>query len=178
MKNIIILSILAAVYAFPVNGWAQTKTPDAITWYTVEKAAELNAKKHKKIMMDVYTSWCSWCKKMDAETFRDPEVVAYMNENFYAVKLNAEEKAPIKFEGKVYLNPSPDKYRSVHEFAAMILQGQMSYPSYAFLDGHNKPVTNLPGYHKAPEFLKVLKYIAEDQYKKMSWQEYANKTDK
>jgi thioredoxin-related protein len=178
MKNIILISFIAILFTFPIIGRAQTKAPEAITWYTVEKASELNSKKHKKIMMDVYTTWCSWCKKMDAETFKDPEVVAYMNENFYAVKLNAEEKAPIKFEGKVYLNPSPDKYRSVHEFAAMILQGQMSYPSYAFLDGHNKPVTNLPGYHKAPEFLQVLKYIAEDQYKKMSWQEYANQPAK
>jgi thioredoxin-related protein len=54
----------------------------------------------------------------------------------------------------------------------------MSYPSYAFLDGHNKPVTNLPGYHKAPEFLKVLKYIAEEQYKKMNWQDYVNQATK
>jgi thioredoxin-related protein len=174
MKRKCIVSLLAILFIAPLAIQAQTKTPAAITWYTVEKASELNAKKHKKIMMDVYTSWCSWCKKMDAETFKDPEVVAYMNENFYAVKLNAEERLPIKFEGKTYLNPDPDRQRSVHEFAAMILQGKMSYPSYAFLDGHNKPVTNLPGYHKAPEFLKVLKYIAEDQYKKMSWQEYEN----
>jgi len=178
MKKIILVCLLAILVKLPIMGITQNKVPEAITWYTVEKATELNAKKHKKIMMDVYTSWCSWCKKMDAETFKDPEVVAYMNENFYAVKLNAEERLPIKFEGKTYLNPSPDTYRSVHEFAAMILQGKMSYPSYAFLDGHNKQITNLPGYHKAPEFLTILKYIAEDQFKKMSLQDYMNNSSK
>ena len=178
MKKTIIISLITILFTLPIIGNAQTKAPDDITWYTVEKATEMNARKHKKIIIDVYTSWCSWCKKMDAETFKDPEVVAYMNEYFYAVKLNAEEKSPIKFEGKVYLNPDPERTRSVNEFAAMLLQGQMSYPSYAFLDGHNKPVTNLPGYHKAPEFLQVLKYIAEDQYKKMSWQEYVNQSAK
>jgi len=178
MKKIIIYNFITILFTLPMMAKAQTKAPAAITWYTVEKASELNSKKHKKIIMDVYTSWCSWCKKMDAETFTDPEVVAYMNENFYPVKLNAEEKTPIKFEGKVYLNPDPERSRSVHEFAAMMLQGQMSYPSYVFLDGHNKQVTNLPGYHQAPEFLKVLKYIAEEQYKKMSWQDYVNQPAK
>jgi thioredoxin-related protein len=178
MKSTVLISLLCTLFIIPLIGKAQSKAPATITWYTVEKATEMNAKKHKNIIMDVYTSWCSWCKKMDADVFTDPEVIAYMNEHFYAVKLNAEEKSPIKFEGKVYLNPDPDRTRSVNELAAMLLQGQMSYPSYVFLDGHNKQITNLPGYHKAPEFLTILKYISEEQFKKMSLQDYMNKSPK
>jgi len=175
MKKITIISLLAILFIIPMPGSSQSKSPASIPWLTVEKATALNAKKHKKVLIDVYTSWCIWCKKMDAETFSDPTVIAYMNEHFFAVKLNAEEKLPIKFEGKYYLNPSPDIMRSVHELAAQMLQGRMGYPSYVFLDGKNQQITVSPGYNNAKAFLIILKYIAEDNYKKMSLQEYQNK---
>ncbi|HEX7412309.1 MAG TPA: DUF255 domain-containing protein [Bacteroidales bacterium] len=175
MKKITIISLLAILITIPMMGKSQSKPPASIPWYTVEKATAMNTKKHKKILIDVYTSWCSWCKKMDAETFSDPTVAAYMNEHFYAVKLNAEEKLPIKFEDKYYLNPSPDQMRSVHELAAEMLQGRMGYPSYVFLDGKNQQITVSQGYNNAKAFLIILKYIAEDKYKKMSLAEYQKK---
>ena len=177
MKKILIISLLSFLITFPNPGKGQTKPPAEIPWLTVEKATVLNAKKHKKILIDVYTSWCTWCKKMDKETFSDPTIVAYMNEHFYAVKLNAEEKLPIKFEGKYYLNPAPDRMRSVHELAALMLQGRMGYPSYVFLDGKNQRITVSQGFNNATAFLIVLKYIAEDNYKKMSLEEYQKKPE-
>jgi thioredoxin-related protein len=172
MKKIMIISLLAILFTYPVTGKGQSAAKASIPWLTVEKAAGMNVHKHKKILIDVYTSWCSWCKKMDGETFSDPTVVAYINEHFYAVKLNAEEKLPIKFENKVYMNPDPERMRSVHELAAQMLQGRMGYPSYVFLDGKNQQITVSQGYNNASEFLVILKYIAEDNYKKMSLQEY------
>uniref|UniRef100_A0A3Q2YUK7 Spermatogenesis-associated protein 20-like TRX domain-containing protein n=1 Tax=Hippocampus comes TaxID=109280 RepID=A0A3Q2YUK7_HIPCM len=49
----------------------------------------------KKVFIDIYTDWCGWCKKMDKDTFQNPEVAAYMNENFLMVKMDAEGKDPI-----------------------------------------------------------------------------------
>lgn len=172
LKKIMIPGLLAMLMAVPMMGRDRSEAPAAITWYTVEKASSLNAGHHKKILIDIYTSWCSWCRKMDAETFADPAVAAYMNEHFYAVKLDAEEKLPIKFEGKYYLNPSPDHMRSVHELAALMLQGRMGYPSYVFLDDKNQQITVSQGFNNAKDFLVILKYIGEDQYKKMSLEEY------
>ena len=38
----------------------------------------------RKYFIDVYTDWCGWCKKMDKDTFQNPEVAAYMaNELLY-----------------------------------------------------------------------------------------------
>lgn len=175
MNKLPIIGLLSLLFIVPIQAECQSKAPASITWNTVEKASAMNAKKHKKILIDVYTSWCSWCKKMDAGTFSDPTIIAYMNENFYAVKLNAEEKLPIKFEGKYFLNPAPDKMRSVHELAALMLQGRMGYPSYVFLDGKNQQIMVSQGFNDAPAFLLILKYIAGDNYKKMSLEEYLKK---
>ena len=85
------LLILAVFVGF--GGWAQEK----IQWMSIEKAYELtqSEEKPKKIFIDVYTDWCGWCKRMDKATFQKPEVAAYMNEHYYNVKFNAEQKEDI-----------------------------------------------------------------------------------
>ena len=42
----------------------------------------------KKVFIDLYTSWCGWCKRMDATTFKQKAIVEYMNQKYYAVKLS------------------------------------------------------------------------------------------
>lgn len=69
---------------------------------TLKEAQEAQKKQPRKIVVDVYTGWCGWCKRMDATTFAHPEVVKYANENFYAVKFDAETQELVKFNGKEY----------------------------------------------------------------------------
>ena len=66
-----------------------------INWIDIEKADQLRLKEPKKVIIDVYTDWCGWCKRMDKATFQKPEVAAYMNEHYYNVKFNAEQKEDI-----------------------------------------------------------------------------------
>jgi len=53
---------------------------------SLEKAAETN----RPVMVDLYTDWCTWCRKLDEETYTDPAVAAFMTTNFVNVKINAE----------------------------------------------------------------------------------------
>ena len=50
---------------------------------------------------------------MDASTFKDPNVAAYLNTNFYPVKLNAETRDTITFNGKTYTNSQSAKVKKV-----------------------------------------------------------------
>ena len=61
------------------------KPAEGIKWLTIEQAAERMKKEPRKIVIDVYTDWCGWCKKMDKNTFTDPKVVALVNKDYYAV---------------------------------------------------------------------------------------------
>ncbi|NJK95139.1 MAG: DUF255 domain-containing protein [Bacteroidales bacterium] len=76
---------------------AQLKIPAKVKWYTIEQVVELQKKEPKKILIDVYTDWCGWCKKMDAETFDHPIIAEYINKYYYPVKFNAESKEPVDF---------------------------------------------------------------------------------
>ena len=97
MKNTILL--LFTVLS-PILGHAQEK----IQWMTIEEAYALTTTEEspKKIFIDVYTDWCGWCKRMDKATFQRPEVATYMNEHFYNVKFNAEQKEDIEMLGNTF----------------------------------------------------------------------------
>ncbi len=120
--------------------------PPKIKWYTFEEAAKLNQEQPKMVLVDVYTDWCGWCKKMDKETFTDDKVIEYINENFYAVKLNAEDsKKKFKFKGKEYTEETMARTMRVS-----------SYPNFVIIDAAMENITQLPGYRQPEAFLKDL----------------------
>jgi thioredoxin-related protein len=52
---------------------------------------EPSKREHKYVLADVYTDYCSWCKKLDHETFTDQAFVKYLKKDFICVKLNAAD---------------------------------------------------------------------------------------
>ena len=169
--NIIILAVISFIANYNLN--AQTTT-NKINWMSFEEAVKLNETSPKKIFIDVYTDWCGWGTKMDQTTFLDKDVVDYMNENFYAVKFNAEQTEPIEFMGNTFVNKGSNGPRKgTHELAQALLQGKMSYPSYVFMNENNQLLTIVPGYAEAKDFLPILKFIGSNAYLTTSWEEFS-----
>jgi thioredoxin-related protein len=175
--NLILLLIVGFSLYFSGSLSAQeppkaTEKEGLIKWYSFEEAYNLNKKKPKKMFVDVYTDWCGWCKKMDAETFANPVIAKYMSKNFYCVKLDAERKDTVVIDGQSFVNPSPTGKRSTHRLAIELLSGKMSYPSYVFLNEKGQKLTAVAGYQKAPEFEGVINFFGSDAYLKSTWEEY------
>ena len=175
-SHILLIAILLIISSFGINAQDNTagkqEKPATIKWYTFEEAVELTKKTPKKIFVDVYTSWCGWCKRMDATTFTHPVIVKYMNEKYYAVKLNAEQKTPITFDGNEFINPNPDARRSVHQFAASLLDNRMSYPTTVYLDENVKRLMVRPGYLVPKALEMTLKYYGENKHQPVKWEDY------
>ena len=145
-----------------------------VKWLSWNEAAELaaNDKNPKKIFIDVYTDWCGWCKKMDKDTFQNPEVAKYMSQHYYMVKLDGEGKEPIEFKGKTY-EFVPSGRKGYHEFAATLMQGRLSYPTTIFLDEEMNMLSPVRGYKKPEPFLNIARYFGENIYKDKDWKTYA-----
>nr|WP_299346673.1 DUF255 domain-containing protein [Allomuricauda sp.] len=145
-----------------------------VQWISWEEAVELaqTDANPKKIFVDVYTDWCGWCKKMDKDTFQNAEVAAYMKANFYMVKMDAEGKESIDYQGKTF-KFIPSGRRGYHELAAALLQGKMSYPTVVFLDEDLNMLSPVPGYQKAKPFLQIARYFGDNIYKDQDWQTYS-----
>jgi thioredoxin-related protein len=151
----------------------QTSADETIHWYTFQEALEMSKKEKKKIFIDVFTDWCGWCKVMDRNTFPNPVIAKYMNQHFYAVKLNAEMKDTVLFNNYAFVNPSPNTPRSTHQLASSLLNNQMSYPTTVYLDENFSMLTQVPGYRKPEELEPILKFFGEDAFKTQKWEDFS-----
>jgi thioredoxin-related protein len=142
-----------------------------INWLTWEEAQAKSKKEPRKIIVDVYTQWCGWCKKMDKETFAQPEIAKYISKYYYAVKFDAETKTPITVNGKVYEYVKSGN-SGYHQLAAEIMFGKMSYPTIVFLNEKFEVLQPIPGYKDPASLDKIMKYFAEDYYKTTPWKKY------
>ncbi len=164
-----IIKIIALLF-LPVLGMTQSK----VRWMTMDEAIAQSKIRKKKIFIDVYTDWCGWCKKMEKSTFQTDEVAKILNEDYYPVKFNAEQKAPITFKGKVYKYVQNGR-RGYHELANYLLDSQFSYPTVVFLDENQNIIQAIPGYRKKHEFALMANYFGKNFHKKMSWDAYTKK---
>ncbi len=168
LASIIFLSMLSANAQLANNQSAAV----SFKWYTAEQAYNANLKAPKKVFIDVYTDWCGWCKKMDATTFRHPIIQDILSTYYYYVKFNAESTTPIKLGENTFTNTLDAGGRGTHQFAAGLLQNQMSYPSFAFLDETWSLITPVPGYRTAKDLETILMWFASNSYKKISYDQY------
>lgn len=141
-----------------------TDKQQKVKWYTIEEAIALNAKQPRKIIMDVYTDWCGWCKVLDKKTFSHPYIAKYLNENFYPVKFNAEQVEDVVYMGTTYKNRAQGEH-SAHDFIIALTQGKLSYPTMIFFDEQSKPLTILPGFQEPQQLEPILVFLVEDRYK-------------
>jgi thioredoxin-related protein len=148
-----------------------------VKWMTFEEAVEKSKTEPRKIFIDVYTDWCGYCKMMDRNTFTDEKIARLLNEKFYAVKFDAEQKEPVNFRGTTFKYVANGR-GGYHELAASLLNNQLSYPNFVFLTDDFKIVPvlsgkpSLPGYRKPEEFHIFLSYVADERYKEMQITEY------
>ena len=142
-----------------------------IKWMTWKEMQEAQKKQPRKVVVDVYTSWCGWCKRMDASTFTNPVIVNYVNDNFYAVKFDAETKEDIHFRGKDYKYVAQGM-QGYNELAAEILNNQMSYPTSVYFDENLDEIFPVPGYQESRMFETLLNYVATNSYKTAKFDDY------
>jgi len=130
-----------------------------MSWLTFEQAAKMKNKGSKKYLVDVYTDWCGWCKVMDKKTFTDPEIQAYLKENFHIIKFNAEQKGAIDFKGKKY-EWVPVGRKGVNQLAMELLGSRLSYPTLVYLDENMNKIKSSPGFKKPEQLITELKVIS------------------
>ena len=121
-----------------------------IEWLEYEEARQRMQKEPRKILLDVYTTWCYWCKVMDSTTFKDETVTAYVNQHFYAVKLHAESYRELNFKGE-----------KVSEYQLSRDLGVASFPTIVLLDEQLENPENIEGYRKPGNFMRQLEKFVQ-----------------
>lgn len=162
------VGVLLWIFNFS-GGPAITDTRDKLSWLKLQEAESAFNKQRKPILVDLYTDWCGWCKVMDKKTYSDKNVVAYLQENFYPVKLNAETKESITFFGKSYSFNASYKANNI---AVYFTQGNLSFPTTVIIPADGSAPQAIPGYLTPKEIEVLLKYFGEKKFGKVPFEEY------
>ena len=167
---------IALIFTLLLFGFANAQ----VKWMTIEQALKAQETKPKKILIDFYADWCGPCKIMEKNTYNHPIIAEYLNENYYAVKFDAEGKESISIYGKTFSNPNwkqSGKRNALHDFTKFM--NVNAVPSIVFLDEQSMPITILQGAFTAKELEPYIPFFANDEYKKIQnreqWESYQKK---
>ncbi len=164
MKEItLIISIILLSY--------NIKAQESIKWLSFEEAIAINKKKPKPILIDVYTDWCVYCKRMDLYTYSNKTISDYINKHFYPVKLDGEEKKDILYKEHTF-KFQKNGSRGFHQLAASLMDGKLSYPTTIFLSEKEELLDRIPGYLDKAMMEKVIAYFANKAYKTKKWDDF------
>ncbi|MFN8240972.1 MAG: DUF255 domain-containing protein [Bacteroidales bacterium] len=159
--------IIATLVMLIIPAFGQKAT---VKWYSIEEAEKLQKQAPRPIVVDTFTDWCGWCKKLDQDTFSNPVIAEILNTRFYPVKFDAEGKDPVTFQGRKFINDG--QAGKAHQLAVALLRGELSYPNIVFFNEKSQLVTNAPGYRQPKEMEALLSYFADKAYEKMNLDDY------
>jgi len=148
------LTGLFFVYVFlPGNAFAN--------WGKFDEGMSDSMKSGKYAIVDFYTDWCGWCKKMDEEVFSRPDVSLRLSREFVTIRIDAESANPLTYKGQK---------TNARTFTGMMqVQG---YPTLIVFNSKGDPVALLPGYVDAKTFMLFLDYVKREVYRKQTFEDY------
>ena len=126
---------------------------DAIKWHKFDEGLNKAQTENKFLLVDFYTDWCGWCKKMDANTYTDKSVIDLINKNFIAVKMNPEKDGAVNFQDKNY--PAANFAQAA---------GVTGYPATGFFESDSDFIATVPGYMEPDKMIELLNFITEKKY--------------
>lgn len=139
-----------------------------IAWMSVEEAAGKLQQEQRPVLIDLYTTWCVWCRQMDRKTYSNKQVAEYLQDKFYTVKVDAETHASISWRGRTYAF-SP-QYKA-NEFALYLTHGRLEFPTTIIIPPGGEPQA-IPGFLEPKDLELLVKYFGDGAYKTISFDIY------
>ncbi|WP_161805894.1 thioredoxin family protein [Pedobacter sp. Hv1] len=114
--------------------------------------------KPKPVFVFIHTNWCSYCKAMDEVVFKDKTVAKLLRDEYYFVRLDAEEKSTITYANQKFEFKAN---KGVHDLAFALgnQNGKLAFPTSCILDGQNRILYQQHEFVKANELIEVLKHF-------------------
>lgn len=153
MKITIKITAFLLVAALAASFTYKSKPAEELKWHNWNAGYPLIRNSNKIGLIDVYTEWCGWCKRMDKDTYTKREIIDKINKDFVPIKFNPE------LQGVYYIDSTA--YSGPQLYAMLSNNNSTGYPTTYFLIPKNDVtyVQIVAGYQNAESFSKILDQI-------------------
>lgn len=130
----LVIAILIFCQGLDIQAEDKTKKLPAVQVFkklTYKQALEKAKARKKVVLLDFSTSWCGWCRKLEADTFGQSKVRNYLSRRTVAIKVDGDKEK------------------------ALVQQYEIrGYPTLVFVNGNGKEIGRIVGYRKPEPFLQ------------------------
>lgn len=120
---------------------ARTAHAGEVAWSEWSREAFERAREEDKpILLSVQAGWCHWCHVMNDTTFRDPEVLALLDEHFVVIRADGDARPDLA-----------ERYR------------RWGWPATVFLAPDGERILALRGYREPERFRAILESVRAAQ---------------
>ena len=153
-KNLYLLLLLCC--AIPA-GFAQLHS------VSLEQIDSLQRIEKRKTIVFIQTDWCQFCHAMKNTTFKNEEIIKELNNTFYFINFNAEEKRAVVFNKTTFQFKPTGNNSGTHELAIALgtINKQLNFPVLCVLNSENEIVFQHSGYLKPKELKLILAKLKE-----------------
>jgi len=136
----------------------ENKGKEVLNIFTFEEVEKLQQQQPKPILVFLYTDWCKICFGMKKTTFQNKEVIQLLNDAFYLVYLNGEEKKDILFFGNTYTYKPTGTTTGIHELANELgtIKKRIAYPTTIILNTAFEIDAQLIGFYNSKKMKQML----------------------
>ncbi|WP_298878466.1 DUF255 domain-containing protein [uncultured Polaribacter sp.] len=154
MKKIIFVVLL--FYCITVQSQSDK---EILKIFSFEEVEILQKQNPKPILVYIYTDWCKFCFGMSKSTFSDRKVIKNLNDKFYFIKLNAENKKDITFLNKTFTYKPSGINTGIHELASELasIKNNVSYPTVTKLNQNFEIEFQKVGFINSKNLLQFIK---------------------
>jgi thioredoxin-related protein len=160
--------------------------PPAVQWMEFDAGLKAAAASGKHIMVDVYTDWCGYCKKLDSETYAEESVRQILADSYVSIKLKGDSSRklkvtskPLEVEGKTLLQfVVTDTAAASEQLLSRQALRARGFPTIAFLAPDGRLISKWDGYINAELFTQMINFVKDDLYEVMTFSDYLESLEK
>jgi len=105
------------------------QAPKEIVWQEYDPGLALASRERKPALIDFWREACGWCRKLDAEVFTNPDIIA-LSRQFVCIRVNGTKRQDLAARYQV-----------------------PGFPTVVLLDSQGREVHRIVGFRPAPQFL-------------------------
>jgi thioredoxin-related protein len=150
-KNLFILLL----FLLSCSGFCQLQQ------YKFVQIDSLQTIEKKNTVIFFQTDWCKFCKAMKSSTFKNQKVIEALNNNFYFIDFDAEQKEAITFDNKIFTYKNNGTSSGIHEIAVALAteNKQINFPAVVILNPKNEIIFRYNGFLSSQDLKNILEKL-------------------